>query len=76
MDQGQDRIDPEVAQELIALLNKKIANLRHENAQLQVRRGQMPRNRSYAARSDLNPTESTEWGSRKGGRRSPWSFGR
>lgn len=37
MDQTQEQIDPEVAQELIALLNKKIANLRNENAQLQVR---------------------------------------
>ena len=60
IDQGQDQIDPEVAQELIALLNKKITNLRHENAQLQVRRGRTPRNRSHAVRSDLNPTEPTE----------------
>ena len=65
MDRGQDRIDPEVAQELIALLNKKIANLRHENAQLQVRRGRMLWNRTHAARSDLSPTESTEYSSRK-----------
>lgn len=68
MDQGQDQIDPEVTQELITLLNKKIANLRHENAQLQVRRGRMSQNRSHAARSDLNPTESTERNYRKGGR--------
>ena len=60
MDQGQDQIDPEVAQELIALLNKKIANLRHENAQLQVRPSRVPRGRPLAARCDLNPLESTE----------------
>jgi len=37
MDQiTQDQLDPEIAQEVIVLLNKKIANLRGENAQLQV----------------------------------------
>ena len=44
MDQIQDQIDPEVAQEVIALLNKKITNLRRENAQLQVRSNRVPRN--------------------------------
>ena len=37
MDQAQDHIDLEIAQEIIALLNGKIANLRKENKQLQVR---------------------------------------
>ena len=36
MDQARDHIDPEIAQEIIALLNGKIANLRKENEQLQV----------------------------------------
>jgi len=35
MDQVQDRLDPEIAQELISLLNRKITNLRNENAELQ-----------------------------------------
>ncbi|KAF9651392.1 hypothetical protein BDM02DRAFT_3184644 [Thelephora ganbajun] len=35
MDQTHEQLDPEVAQEVIAILNKKIANLRSENAQLQ-----------------------------------------
>ena len=36
MDQIQDQLDPEVAREVIRLLNRKITNLRDENAQLQV----------------------------------------
>jgi len=36
MDQTQEQLDPEVAKEVIALLNNKIAYLRNENAQLQV----------------------------------------
>jgi hypothetical protein len=36
MEQIQDQIDPEVAREVISLLNKKVASLRSENAQLQV----------------------------------------
>lgn len=34
--QTQDQLDSEVAQEVIALLNRKVANLRSENAELQV----------------------------------------
>ena len=37
MDQNQDQIDSEVAQEVISLLNRKVMSLRAENAQLQVR---------------------------------------
>jgi hypothetical protein len=37
MDQTQDQMDPEVAQEVIGVLNRKIMNLRNENAELQVR---------------------------------------
>ena len=44
MDQiTQDQLDPEIAQEVIVLLNKKIANLRSENAQLQVWPSRMDR---------------------------------
>jgi len=60
MDQTQDQLDPEVAQEVVTLLNKKIANLRAENAQLQVRPSWMPRNRPNVVRSDLNPTDPTK----------------
>ena len=49
MSQTQDQIDPEVAQELIALLNRKITNLRSENAELQVLPSRMLRNRPHAA---------------------------
>lgn len=69
--QTQDRLDPEVAQEVITLLSKKIANLRAENAQLQVWPSLMRRNRPDAVRSDLNPTESTEWGIREDRRNRP-----
>lgn len=69
--QTQDRLDPEVAQEVITVLSKKIANLRAENAQLQVWPSLMRRNRPDAVRSDLNPTESTEWGIREDRRHRP-----
>lgn len=60
MDQTQDQLDSEVAREVISLLNKKITNLRNENAQLQVRPSRMRRIRPNVARSDLNPTEPAE----------------
>jgi len=59
MDQNQDQIDPEVAQEVISLLNKKITNLRNENYVLQVRRPSRVL-RGIVPHSDLNPTERTE----------------
>lgn len=48
MDQIQDQLDPEVAAEVIVLLNKKVANLRGENAKLQVRPSRPLRNRPSA----------------------------
>jgi hypothetical protein len=36
MDLTEESLDPEIAQGLIALLNKKVAGLRSENAELQV----------------------------------------
>ena len=71
MDQTQDQLDPEVAQEVITLLNKKITNLRAENAQLQVGPGRMPRDRPYETRSDLNAIESTQQSLCKDGRWNP-----
>ena len=52
MDQIQDQLDPEVAQEVISALNRKVANLRSENAELQVR--------SYAAESSLRSMKRSE----------------
>ena len=37
MEQTQEQLDPEVAQEVISILSKKVTNLRNENSQLQVR---------------------------------------
>ena len=36
MDQIQGQLDPEVAGELIVTLNRKVTNLRRENAELRV----------------------------------------
>ena len=77
MDQIQDQIDPEVAQEMITLLNKKITNLRNENAQLQVRSSRLPRNhRTMYDGVILSPTERFEQIIRQGGRQPLRSLGR
>ncbi|KAF9778176.1 hypothetical protein BJ322DRAFT_501034 [Thelephora terrestris] len=55
MDQIQDHFDPEVAKDVIALLNRKIVNLRSENAELQ---GQL---RKSSPDGTLNQVTPVSW---------------
>ena len=68
MDQNQDQLDPEIAQEVIALLNRKITNLRNENAQLQVWSNRVLENQSCAEAVNPNATGSIKQILRQGGR--------
>ena len=64
MDQIQEQLDPEIAQEVITLLNRKIAGLRSENAQLQVRHKPLvlsrDRSRNRTESSDSKPPKQDQ----------------